>query len=124
MSDRGWKMVRTDLFDRRVIDYNKNHKHQLKAVLSNLERYAEYLQEAPIARLISAHFIHPEGRGLVALSEKGYKPKQPPTRLYAYPQQNSKTLYLITVGNKHTQKQDIKDSHRFIDSLSMKGTNK
>ena len=124
MSDRGWKMVRTDLFDRRVTDYNKNHKSQLKAVLANLERYVEYLEAAPFARLISANFIHPEGRGLVALTEKGYKPKQPPTRLYAYAQQDSRTLCLITIGNKHSQKQDIKDCYRFIESLSMEGTKK
>jgi len=124
MSDHGWKMVRTDLFDRRVIDYNKNHKNQLKAVFGNLERYVDYLESAPIARLISAQFIHPEGRGLIALTEKGYKPKQPPTRLYAYPRQDSKTLYLITLGNKGSQKQDIKDCYRFIDSLSVEGTKK
>ena len=124
MSDRSWKMVRTDLFDRRFGEYQKNHKPQLKAVLQNLERYDHYLEVAPIARLISAHFVHPEGRGLVALTEKGYKPKQPPTRLYVYPQQNSKTLYLITIGNKHSQKEDIKDCYRFIDSLSRDGAKK
>ena len=122
MGDRSWKLVRTDLFDRRAAEYNKNHKPQLKAVLSNLERYTDYIQTAPFARLMSAHFIHPEGRGLVALTEKGYKPKQPPTRLYVYPQQNSKTLYLITIGDKRSQKQDIKDCYRFIDSLSTEGT--
>src|SRR5258708_10515918 len=33
MSDRGWKMVRTDLFDRRGTDYKKNHKNPLKTGL-------------------------------------------------------------------------------------------
>src|SRR6266481_3375756 len=117
MSDRSWKLVRTDLFERRFEEYQKKHKPQLKAVLANLERYNDYLEAAPFARLISAHFIHPEGGGVIALDEKGYKPKQPPTRLYVYPQQNSKTLYLITVGDKRSQKEDIKDCHQFIDSL-------
>ena len=117
MSDRSWKMVRTNLFDRRFDEYQKKHKHQLRAVLENLERYSVYLEAAPFARLISANFIHPEGAGLVALTEKGHKPKQPPTRLYVYPQQNSKTLYLITIGDKRTQKDDIKDCRQFVDSL-------
>ncbi|MGA8659219.1 MAG: hypothetical protein WB586_24075 [Chthoniobacterales bacterium] len=75
------------------------------------------LDEQPITRLVSAGFIHPEGRGIVALTQQGFKPKQPPTRLYLYPAQDSKTVYLITIGDKDTQSQDIQDCNEFIRTL-------
>jgi len=117
MPGEDWHLVPTDLFLRRKEEFGKKRPTQLTAVLRNLARYEKFLAEQPIARLISANFIHPERRGVVALSEQGFKPKQPPTRLYLYPAQNSKTVYLITIGDKRTQSQDIGDCYQFIETL-------
>ena len=71
----------------------------------------------PITRLISANFIHPEKKGVVALTERGFSPKQAATRLYLFPVQDSKTLYLITIGDKRTQDVDIQDCYKFLETL-------
>jgi hypothetical protein len=117
MPDEPWQQETTDLFLRRKEEFQKKRPMQLAAVLRNLGRYQQMLDEQPIARLISANFIHPEKRGLVALTQQGFKPKQPTTRLYLYPAQNSKTVYLITIGDKNTQPQDIQDCYKFIETL-------
>jgi hypothetical protein len=85
MPSEEWLEEPTDLFIRRREDFEKRRPLQLRAVERNLARYKSPLVEQPIARLVSAHFIHPEGRGVVSLDEKGFKPKQPPTRLYVCP---------------------------------------
>ena len=102
---------------RRQEEFKKKRPKQLLAALRNLARYQQMLDEQPITRLVSAGFIHPEGRGIVALTQQGFKPKQPPTRLYLYPAQDSKTVYLITIGDKDTQSQDIQDCNEFIRTL-------
>jgi hypothetical protein len=112
-----WSLEPTDLFLRRREEFQKRHPGQLKAVLRNLARYQKMLDEQPIARLISANFIHPEKRGIVAITQQGFNPKQPPTRLYLYAAQNSKIVYLITIGDKRTQPQDIEDCYQFIRTL-------
>jgi hypothetical protein len=117
MPTEEWRLVPTDLYVRRRADFEKKRPLQLRAVERNLVRYQAMLLEQAIARLISAHFIHPEGRGVASLSEKGFKPKQPPTRLYLYPAQDSKTVYLITIGDKRTQRTDIQDCYDFIETL-------
>jgi hypothetical protein len=114
MPSEEWLLVPTELFIRRHKEFSMRRPMQLKAVLENLARYKEMLNHQPIARLVSANFIHPEGRGIVALTEKGSKPKQPPTRLYVFPVQNSKTLNLITIGDKRTQREDIKDCYKHL----------
>src|SRR5271166_4578945 len=100
MPPKDWIEVPTDLYERRHKEFSDKRPGQLEAVLKNLARYKIMLGYQPFARLISANFIHPEGKGVVALTEQGSKPKQSPTRLYVYPAQNSKTLYLITIGDK------------------------
>jgi hypothetical protein len=72
----------TDLCLRRQAEFQTKRSLQLKAVLRNLVRYHQMLDEQPIARLVTAGFIHPEGRGVVALTQQGFSPQQPATRLY------------------------------------------
>jgi len=117
MGDKSWKLVKTDLYERRLSDFRKRRMEPLKAVLQNLQRYTEMLEAQPHASLITANFIHNEHHGVISLDQRGYKPKQPATRFYLYPDQQSCTLYLITIGDKHTQHQDIKDCHKFIKTL-------
>ena len=117
MGDKSWRLVKTDLYERRLSDFRKRRMEPLKSVLRNLQRYSEMLEAQPQANLITAKFIHNEHHGVISLDQQGYKPKQPATRLYLYPQQKSYTLYLITIGDKHSQQQDIKDCHKFIKNL-------
>jgi hypothetical protein len=117
MPTKEWMEVPTDLYVRRQEEYSKKRPKQLEAVLRNLARYKAMVVYQPIARLISSNFIHAEKKGIVALTEKGLKPKQPPTRLYVYPKQDSKTLYLITIGDKRTQSDDIQDCYQFLETL-------
>ncbi|MBV8212254.1 MAG: hypothetical protein JOZ08_03405 [Verrucomicrobia bacterium] len=117
MPEESWYEEPTDLYLRRKAEFQAKRPLQLAAVLRNLARYRRMLDEQPIARLVSAGFIHPEKRGVVALTQQGFKPQQPPTRLYLYPAQNSKTVYLITIGDKYTQREDIQDCYRFIETL-------
>jgi hypothetical protein len=122
MPELEWTIMDTDLFGRQFKHFEKKKPEQLKAVLRNLARYKEMLDSQPIAQLIQANFIHNEKHGLFALTQQGYKPKQPVTRLYVYPDQKSRALYLITIGDKQTQSGDIKDAYRFIVSLSRSKT--
>lgn len=117
MRNQPWHFETTDLFLRRQKEFDKKRPGQLKAVLRNLARYQKMLDEAPVAQLISANFIHPEKRGIVAITQQGFNPKQPPTRLYLYAAQNSKIVYLITIGDKRTQPGDIEDCYQFIRTL-------
>jgi hypothetical protein len=61
MPDEPWYEEPTDLYLRRKEQFQKKRPMQLAAALGNLVRYQQMLLEQPIARLISANFIHPEG---------------------------------------------------------------
>ncbi len=112
-----WKLVPTDLFERRKKAYQKKQPAALIAVLENLADYVAALGEGTKPLQIKAGFIHSEGLGVLAIDQKGAVRKLAQTRLYIYPDAVSECLYLITLGDKSSQKEDIKTSHVFVNGL-------
>ncbi|PIW61358.1 MAG: hypothetical protein COW13_03365 [Candidatus Omnitrophica bacterium CG12_big_fil_rev_8_21_14_0_65_50_5] len=69
-------------------------------------------------QFVVAGYIHDEGKGIRAIDQRGGgKGKLQQTRLYVYPDIETKVLYLITIGDKQSQKDDIKQSADFVVGL-------
>ena len=70
---------------------------------------------------ITAGFIHQEPGGVKAIDQKGPRkgiggtPKE--GRLYVFPEEESKTLHLITIGDKNSQQKDLADCRKFMRDL-------
>ena len=111
-----WELVPTDKYLKASAIYEKKHPHELSAVLSNLDSYVKALNSGCNPLQISGGFIHPEPEGIVAIDQKGGKQKikLQQTRLYIYPQTERKLLYLITIGDKRLQGEDIKLCRAFV----------
>jgi mRNA-degrading endonuclease RelE of RelBE toxin-antitoxin system len=107
MSD--WKLSCTDRYERDYKQYEKKHTDELIAILDNLDSYFNALDELGNPCLIKSGFIHPESHGIIAIDQKGGKRrvKLQQTRLYIYPDIQNKTLYLLAIGDKNSQKKDI-----------------
>ena len=106
-----WKLNITDKCERDFKQYEKKHPDELKAVANNLDSYFSALNELGNSNLIKAGFIHPESHGIIAIDQKGGKKRKiklQQTRLYIYPDIQNKILYLLAIGNKNSQKMDIK----------------
>jgi len=54
---------------------------------------------------------------VVALDQKGGGGNLQETRLYVYPDEERKVLYLITIGNKDEQQSDIQTCNGFVELL-------
>lgn len=105
-----WKLNYTDKYERDYKKYEKKYPNELAAALSNLDFYFEALNRLGNSMLIKAGYIHPELNGIIAIDQKGgnKKVKLKQTRLYIYPDTQNKTLYLLTIGDKNSQKMNIK----------------
>jgi hypothetical protein len=114
-----WEFVTTDKFERCIKLYEKKRPNELKAVLLNLDKYFVALNQVS-SRQIRAGYIHVEPLGIIAIDQKGFKKdgtkrvKLQETRLYLYPDLNEKTVYLLLIGSKNTQKQDIKTCCEYV----------
>lgn len=105
-----WCLEDTDMYQRRYTEYEKKHSNELVAVLDNLDTYFRTLNNVGHPLQVKAGFIHDEPKGIKAIDQKGggQKVKLQQTRLYIYPDIDSRIVYLLTIGDKHSQKEDIK----------------
>jgi hypothetical protein len=110
-----WDVQQSEGFEKVVKWYNKKRPNELAAVLGNVDRLLDMLnkfQNAPIR----AGFIHPEPMGVFAVDQRPV-PHIEVTRLYTYPDHSTKTLHLITIGNKKEQDSDIEYCKEFLKNL-------
>lgn len=116
----GWRIESTDAYVRAHKRYEKKQKAELIAVLDNLDRYFKMIANGIHPQFVVAGYIHDEGKGVRALDQKGSgRGKLRQTRLYVYPDIDQKILYLITIGDKTSQRNDIKLSADFV--IKLKG---
>jgi hypothetical protein len=112
-----WEIRITDEYERRKKQFAKKHPRELQAVLGNLDTYHKTLSNGIKPKQAVFGFIHAEPFDVVAVTEKG-GPALAATRLYTYPDITRNTLYLITLGDKKSQPDDIKVCKDFVARLS------
>ena len=106
-----WNIEFTDEFARALKRYQKKRPNELSAVLNNLDTYFETLKLVGTPLQVKAGFIHNEPNGIIAVDQKGggQKGTLKQTRLYVFPDTEKGILHLLTIGDKQSQKQDIKN---------------
>jgi hypothetical protein len=112
-----WKLEATAEYERRHKRYVKDHPRELQAVLDNLDTYFQSLQAGVKPLQIRHGFMHHEPLGVVALDQKGGGRNLAQTRLYVYPDPESETLHVITLGDKRSQPDDIATCRTFVSEL-------
>ncbi len=110
-----WQVEPTDQWEKDVKHYGKKHPRELAAILNNVIRYLSLLNNAPNAKAARiAGFLHPEPAGVIAVDQKGGGGNLQETRGYTYADEAEKVLYLITLGNKDSQPNDVKLGKQFV----------
>ena len=117
-----WNMRAEDAYLRAAKWYSKKKLNEFIAVTANLDKYLAALQNVGNPLQITASFIHNEPDGIVALDQKGRKQKVKlqQTRLYIFPHLEEKTLYVLTIGDKRSQSNDINYCRKFVRKLKNK----
>lgn len=87
--------------------------------LENILNYGKRINE------IKFGWLHKETRGILAITEKGGHQeiklsKIKAGRLYIYPDEEKKILYLLTIGDKNSQENDIKECVSLLNKLGKK----
>lgn len=112
-----WDLEPTEEFQRRVKRFAKNHPRELTATFTNLERLQKSLREGANPLDIPLGCIHREQRGVLAVDQRGFGKNLAQTRLYVYVDPDNSTIHMITLGDKNSQKADVKFSSEFVESL-------
>ena len=118
-ANKNWEYKTASCFSRSTAArICKKHPKEFQNVFQNLDTYKKTLDEGVSLEQAkrTLPFIHNEKNGLLAIDQR------PPKggfqlRLYIYPHEQTQTIYVITIGDKQTQQNDIKTGHQFIQAL-------
>ena len=107
-NSRPWTLDTSERFERDREHFEKKHPRELEACLRNaLTRYLPMLNVAPNPRAVHAGFLHAEPAGVVAVDQKGGGGNLRETRLYTFADESTRTLHLLLLGDKSTQRRDL-----------------
>jgi hypothetical protein len=98
--------------------FQKNHSREYVSCFSNLYWIIEILNDGQkISKLDhNPSYFRSEGKGLYRIGQTGVVGAKE-TRLYVYPDEQDKIMYILAIGTKEGQKDDINNAHRFIKSI-------
>ena len=112
-----WEIEQHDGFGKRLKDFQKRHRQELANALDNADTFLKALRAGSRPAQIKRGFIHPEPKGVLAFDQSGDGKHLKAIRLYTYPDEDTETVHFITLGDKSTQKEDIKVSSGFVEGL-------
>lgn len=112
-----WEIETTDPYERRLKRYLKKLPRETVAVLDNLDTYVAALKAGSKPAQIQYGFLHREPGGVVAIDQKRGGTGLKETRLYAYAWIDEEVVFLITLGDKKTQSDDIQECVNFVKRL-------
>ena len=112
-----WQIESQSDFDKRLKKFLKKHRQETLNALDNLQAYHAELQQGLKPQQIIRGWIHPEGMGIRALDQSGPGKPSKVLRLYIYPDEQSQILYVLTLGDKSSQSEDIRYSTEFVESV-------
>jgi hypothetical protein len=114
-----WKLQNLEDYDRQIKWCSKKRPKELAATIRNLTRFFDALcAGGKVQNLVAANrFLHPEQAGVIAVDQKGGARNLAEMRLYTYPDDTTETLYLITIGDKNTQTDDVRFSKESVVAL-------
>lgn len=115
-----FELLPSEVYKRRLKEYCKKHPEELKRCFDNLDKYLEYLNIGIKPGLITkSHLgsLHIEPHGIRAVDQKGGGGKLKETRLYFFTEEETKTVHLITIGNKNSQSEDIKETKQYLKKI-------
>ena len=84
--------------------------------MNNLDIFLASLRSGKKPKPLIYGFLHSEPSDVIAIDQTGGR-KVAATRLYVYPDVETETLYLLTLGDKATQQADIQDCKRFVKQI-------
>ncbi len=93
--------------------FAKNHPDENASVFNNLHKILRLLDGGGKIGGFHVGFFRSEGEGVYRIGQTGVAGALE-SRLYVYPDQESKLMYILTIGDKDSQPNDINDSHNIV----------
>jgi hypothetical protein len=113
-----WRVIETEDYARQAKWYAKKKRREFDAVADNLNDFLAWLDAGNAPRPFAFGFLHDEPAGVIAIDQRGASTKVAATRLYLYAYVERETVYLLTIGDKRSQSDDVQHCKRIVELLN------
>jgi len=112
-----WRLEPETDYKRALKRFVKKHRRAVQAAHDNLDTFFKALCGGAKPQQVKLGCIHPEPRGVLAIDQKGGGAGLKEIRLYTYPDEDTETLYVITLGDKNSQQRDVQYCNEWVADL-------
>jgi hypothetical protein len=116
-----WKPVPCEDYEKAKKDFVKKWRPEMLAVANNLQTLMQTLDRGvKPEQLKSLPFVHGEYPiGILSIDESGHEKKSKPKaiRLYVFPCESKQLLYVMLIGDKSEQHDDVKLCKAFVSKI-------
>lgn len=119
-----WELKRYAEFEQRLKKVIKHNRNEVTNALANLNSYFESLNLGLKPPQIIRGYVHSEPKGIAALDQSGPLKTSKVIRLYVYADEDTQILHILTLGDKGSQSDDIKNCKATVDKLLQSNTKK
>ena len=124
MDEKTMWIIRSDYADKnRFKRYNKKHRNEVRSCTENLEHLTKFLNDGgTLQQAMTFGFFGSEGNDVYRIGQTKVKGARE-TRLYIYARIIGPDIQVLTIGDKSTQKEDVKNCKAKAKILSTKNNN-
>jgi len=93
--------------------FSGKHSAEFDSLFANLDKIMRLMRAGNKIGGFSVGFFKSEGEGVYRIGQTGV-PNAKESRLYVYPDEQNKLIYVLTVGDKDSQQNDINESKELV----------
>ena len=118
MKDReqGWMLNVEYATKSQFKKFRKNHPEEYNSCFTNLDKVKSLLDSGHKLKEFQIGFFRSEGGNLYRVGQSGVVAAKE-SRLYVYPSEAEQKIYILQIGTKETQQQDIKKAKQLIKNI-------
>jgi putative component of toxin-antitoxin plasmid stabilization module len=91
--------------------FDVKYPREYASLFRNLEKVKRILQQGNKLGSFQIGFFRSEGEGVFRIGQTGV-PSAKESRLYVYPDEQNQTMYVLTIGTKDEQPEDINEAKK------------
>jgi hypothetical protein len=108
-TENGWQINIAYASSNKFTKFSKKHSREYVSVFANLEKILGLLRSGNKIGGFQVGFFRSEGEGVYRIGQTGVSGSKE-SRLYVFPDEKNKTMYVLGIGVKDGQSDDIREA--------------
>lgn len=116
-----WRAESTDGWRYDAIRFSEENPNEFAALFRNLHHFLGQLKASKSSKSVEAAYLHREVSAIVAIDQTGLEDGLEDCRLYTFPDDSKRTLYLLAIGKVGSKDADMEYCKNLALSISTSG---